>query len=341
MRILPALLAALVAIPAVGCQEPFSNEDILFLKALPRNLEIDVPDEADRAGRGLLPAQATPAEFARFYTEMVKTSTEVNDGIFGVLGIVEEVTRMPVTVRDDERRAWGPFQPDPKKPVEVLLVVDRVLTSSVPIMRFTEESEPLAVAEYYEYGVNLRSVGTSTWTPVIVGQTVLLDADEEEATGRLCIDFEEARQFDPDEEARGSFCIAYDFRGPREIIEVSAQTPDARQADLNFDAAFTYLRRADDGGRFFYSIEGDFPETPTPAREKWTVTVRWNPSLAGRADVGVEGGDLAPDRYYALECWNPRFVRVYFLSNVPGSEPPSGSLSNCAEGLRDPTVGGE
>lgn len=322
-----------------GCQEPFSNEDILFLKALPRDLEIDVPDEEDRLGRGLLPAQTMPTELARFYTDMVRTSTEVNEAIFGVLEIVEEVTRMPATVRDDHRRAWGPFQPEEEDPVEVLLVVDRVFTSSVPIMMFTAESEPLAVEEYYQYGVNLRPVGTSTWTPVITGQTVLLDADEDEATGRLCIDFERVRRFNAEEKARGIICIGYDFRGPREIIEVSAETEDAARVDLNFDVVWTYLRREDGSGRFFYSINGNFPETPTPARETWTATVRWVPSLAGRADVGVEGGDLAPERYFVQECWNPSFVQVYYLQNVPPGRR-SGSLSNCAEGLRSPTVGG-
>ena len=325
-----------------GCQEPFSNEDILFLKALPRGLEIDVPDEADKTVRGLSPAQATEDGPAQYYREMVRTATAVNEGIFEVLGVLEEITAAPATIRDGTRRAWGPFEPppneqsDPERPIEILLVVDRIDTST--IVKFTTESPEEEVDSFYQYGVNVRRVGSSEWQSVVNGTTVLLSAEEDQASGDLCINFDEIRPFDPKEDAKGVFCVRYDFRNQIEVIELAA-IGDAQKGNLFADPAveFTYLRRPDNSGRFFFSVRGNAFGTPDP--EVFNILVRWIDNLAGRADVEVCGGDVPTGQgLYAAECWNTNFRRTWLLTNVPGEVQNVGVVGNCPAEFRDDPI---
>jgi hypothetical protein len=313
-----------------ACQEPFSNEDILFLKALPRDLAVDVPGDADTTKRGLRPQQGSVLR-AQFYDGAVDVASGINVGVFGILTMIDMVTDMPTTIRIPDRRVWGPFQPEPATPVELLLVVDRIRTSTT--VQFTSESDELTVGSYYRYAISARSTGTSTaaWRQLIGGSTVLLEPDEDEAAGQLTIDFEAIRAFNPEDGSRGGAFVAYDFQGPREIIELRFIGPDSAVEDLitDPDVTFRYARDEDDSGQFtFVSPDED-------GLNVFNVLLRWVPSQAGRADVEICGPGVGPIAFYAAECWSEAFDRTWLLSNYEGLQPPFGSIEGCAEGLRD------
>ena len=315
-----------------GCHEPFSNEDILFLLALPRDVQFDVPGEADSA-RGLRPAQASIVEPARFYRDMVRTSTETNEGIFGVLRHIEAITSSAAIVRQDDRRAWGPIRPDEAQPFELLLVVDRIRTATT--VMYTSLSTPRTADEIYRYAFSGRATSTSAWAQLMYGESIVLSADEEEATGYFCLDLDQIQMLDPNDRGNGSYCASYDFSGDRQTVELAVRVPGSIY--VNPDAAFSLHREADGSGRFFFSQRGNvFPEEDPSVPEISSVTVRWDETLAARADVSVCGGN-APYELWAVECWDDRFLRSFFLSNFPDPNfVPFGSIQGCPVEFQEP-----
>ncbi len=321
-------LALLTA--ATGCHEPFSNEDVLFLKSLPRDVGFDVPGGDGQRGRGLTPAQSEMQEnVAKFYRDMVATSTATNDQIFQVLRYVETLTSSAATVREDDRRAWGPLRPKPEDPFELLLVVDHVFTATV--VTYTSQSEPFPTDSVFRFALSGRPGEKRDFTQFLYGESVVLSAASDEAYGYFCFDLDAVHALDPTSQGSGTYCASYDFRGTQETVELSVKI--AGDLYVNPDAAFSLHREASGAGRFFFSMRGNVfgdPEVP----EISSVTVRWNETLAARADSSTCGGD-APYPLFAAECWDDAFLRTFLLSNIPGF-PAVGSLELCPGEFQEP-----
>jgi hypothetical protein len=322
------LASCLALLLLAGCHEPFSNEDILFLKSLPRDVQFDVPGEGDRTGSGLRAQQGMRSEAARFYRDMVRTSTETNRGIFDVLDYLEVVTSSAAVVRDENRRAWGPIRPDDGEDVELLLVVDRIETATS--VGYTSLSAPIATDAIYRYAFSGRSDGSSEWVQLLYGESIVLSGNEDEATGYFCLDLDQNQMLDPGDPASGAYCASYDFRGDQETVELSVRIPGSIY--VNPDAAFSLHREADGSGRFFFSQRGDVFGTAEP--EISSVTVRWDETLAARADASVCGGD-ATYELWATECWDESFLRTFLLSNIPDF-PRFGRLASCPAQFQEP-----
>jgi hypothetical protein len=329
MKRVASRLALLCAgIGATACHEPFSNEDILFLKSLPRDVQFDVPDEGERTGSRLTPQQAMPSQAARFYRDMVRTSTETNRGIFDVLKYIETITSSAAIVRDEGRRAWGPIRPEPNEKFELLLVVDRISTATV--VAYTSLSEPLETDVFYRYAFSGRQNVTAGWVQFLYGESVVFAANEEEATGYFCIDLAAIASLGG-EKGAGSYCASYDFRGEQQTVELAVRI--AGDIYVNPDAAFSLHREDDGSGRFFFSVRQNVFGSERP--EISSYNVRWDETLAARADASVCGGD-ATYELWATECWDEQFFRTFLLSNIPNPDFASfGMLEGCPPEFRE------
>jgi hypothetical protein len=300
---------ALAALALAGCHDPFSNDEILFLKAAPRGLRIEVPDDG-KLQQGLRAAQADEGTPARFYQDTRRTAEETNDGIFALLDLVDALVEFEPSVREEDRRIWGPLPVSAQ--MELALLVDRVRTATV--VRYTSTSTPAEADQLFTYALLARAPGggDDDWLPLFGGNS-LPQASNRQGTGYLAVDLDNIRRFDPSSDGAGLIFVAYDTRFGETAIDLALDT--VRQGPFMARAAWAYRDDGAGGGRFVYFLVEDLVDT-TPAEEILGIAARWLPSGRGRADVVVTQGDV-PSFYLASECWDDAFARVYLDSNIP------------------------
>lgn len=322
-----AFMLTLVTL-AVGCYEPFSNDDILFLKAAPRGLKLDVPEQTS-PGQALRAAQsAEPNTPARFYQDTRRAAEEVNEGILSLLDMVDAVVAYEPTIREEDRRIWGPFAVDDTN--ELALVVNRVRTATV--VTFTSTSAPEAAEEIFEYAMLGRPIGGSDEDYVtLFGGKSLPQASNRQGTGVMIVNFDGIRAIDPTSDGQGVLVLAYDTRDEQTIVEVAADAVVTGMFEP--DVAWIYRLEPSGAGRFNYFLRINIVET-TPTPELLGIASRWMPDNRGRADVVVTQGDVGGQFYFVSECWDSRFTRVYLASNIPEPDfTPQGRLDLCGPGL--------
>ncbi|MBI4819623.1 MAG: hypothetical protein HY791_25340 [Deltaproteobacteria bacterium] len=323
-------MSFMLALGLVSCQEPFSNDDILFLKALPsrHDLRFEVPREQ---GGGLRPAANRRAEF---HDQAKKISDGLNSGIDGVLVSLERlVTENEPTLREDDRRVYGPF---PDGDSRFLLTVTRTATETT--IRPTSTSTPTEVFETYTFAlVGQKLSSGDEWLPILVGRFVPTESLSE-GIGQVLVDFEAARALGNDAHERGRFALGYDTRDSRKDLELVIDVPDGLFG-LPFARPEAHYRFQDDGVgsvSFQFAFKTDVHEgDPTKSGiETLVIFARWRPDLFGRADVLAFEGDL-PVPVLASECWSPSLTRVFFAASIPELGAPVGTEDDCAPEHRD------
>src|SRR4051794_1016053 len=113
----PALLCLLAA-----CGGNFSNEDLEYLNALPTReaLASKLPGTGTSSGSGLAQRRdrLSVGDPSQLYLDTQKASTDFNNGLDGLLSLLENIRTVPPTTRELDRRIWGPF-PDNNNPGNV------------------------------------------------------------------------------------------------------------------------------------------------------------------------------------------------------------------------------
>lgn len=306
----------------VACHDPYSNDDLLFLLSIPRNLELQVPE----ATNALSPAQENDTP-ARLYLDTLNTAKAINEGAFAVLDLVDAIAAFPPSLREADKRVWGPFPNN--EGADLVLTIERINTSSV--VRYTSSSTATLVNERYQYILVARPSGTNdTWLPLFAGEYAPIEAIDH-GMGRLYLDLDAIRTLNPNEDGRGFIAVLYDTRFRQETIELYLDT--RRTQPMGPQTAWVYQENEDKSGRFLFYSRDNVIET-TPAQEIFAIAARWLADASGRADAAVFEGDA--DRiYYVSECWNPIFLRTYLASNIPGPDwPPFGQEAACGPQLQ-------
>ena len=293
-----------------SCAEPFSNEDIVFLKSLPNKdlLRVDVPKEAQanalRAQSHALRATqvACPAEVSKTYLDTRKTSDEINTGLLAILQIVDTVTQFPPTERDDDLRRWT-FT-DKGKAFQLDIV--RVRTATIVT---SPNAEVVPLDDLFEYTMRARFVGDAEWN-LPLGGTFAPIGTARRGLGTLYLDFDAIAAVDPDTIERGSFNVRYDTRG--ESIALAVDLRDfGKVGEMPSDGRYTFFEDGEDNGKFVFSVPSNVDDDPAkPALENLDITSRWRADRTGRGDVRATGGDLTEAIEFS-ECWDPNFLRTF------------------------------
>jgi hypothetical protein len=318
------LAAALLVSCSTACLEPFSNEDLLFLKSLPtRNqLELGVPSALNHC---------TSEPSSIYYVAAATTSASLNAGVYAVLDLITEVAGYPPTKRTDDARVWGPFPGDDPN-VEFKLTVERIHTSTT--VKTTETSTPAFVTELFHYTFEARRDGP--FIKVIEG-VYAPSAELESGMGVILLNFEQFyREVDPQSEERGLIYIGYDNRFGEQTTqlvvdsEVNLDTPFAQPEGL-----YSYHLSANGDRTFAFVFKDTIEElTPDNASELFWVRQRYLASGEGRAEVAATGGDLGDAVIYLTECWDACFQQTFFASNLPDI-PVVGTINACAGPFRE------
>ena len=308
-----------------ACHEPFSNEDLLFLLATPQHLEIRVPSN-EMEGHGLSAAQTSTRVAARFHRDARKTADDLNQFVFSILQTIGRITVEPPSLREENRRIWGPFPSGEGN--ELLLVVDRIPTSTVA--RFVTDRTSTA-HQFFNYGLIGRPAqGDREWIGLISGSSH--PRSDGPGAGRFFVSFENIRQIDQESPSRGAFFVGYDVQPDHTTIEVVADSDPSQIFEA--DTAYQHSEDADGGGTFVFFQREDLIHL-SDQEEVLAIGARWLPSGRGRADVVVAEGDVSTP-LIASECWDEQFFRVFLFSTIPDPEfINEGQIEACGPALQD------
>jgi hypothetical protein len=351
-RIVGGGAALLGALALSACNDPFSNEDILFLKSVPTNkdLSIDVPggdagvssmghalrpqDSSSDAGSSTDGGLPTPAEF---YKNALKAGSDINGAVDFVLSLVHAIDAYPPTKRQNDARYWGPFPPD-KNGIEWALGIYRSRTATT--VKGTSTST-LAHAEgsfAYVFAGRLVSSTTTAFIPVIEGFTPIIP-DADGSVGKMLLDFDAAKTLNPASKDSGRLYIVYDNRFHQKTVEVAVDsTPLGLKPFTEVKAGYRFSVDTARNTQFLFIQIGDV-ENPVPPNDRGPelllIQTRFVPDRRGRADVVITDGDVGRGNYvYVEECWDSSFDRIYYLTDYPLLEM-FGQLTDCAPGLQD------
>jgi hypothetical protein len=120
--------SALLLVAACG---NLSNEDVAFIEAIPQRQQLHVQlPTGDTAQTACAIGSADIAISAR------TTGNAINQGVDGILSLVDAIRAAPPTTRDTDSRTWGPF-PDQNHPgVTVRVTMERELNANLEPWRW-------------------------------------------------------------------------------------------------------------------------------------------------------------------------------------------------------------
>lgn len=325
------LCAGLLAL--VGCGQPFSNDDLVFIKSLPNKdlIRVDVPTDEGAVTSGLRAAQTVCRNPPIYYLHMSKLSTGLNGHITGMLDVVEKIVALPPTAREDDVRRWGPGG-DNGREFQLVITRTRTATSIMPL----SAKPPFMLEELFEYVLSFREVGEE-WQVPLRGTFSPSDSVRR-GLGSLELDFDAMAAVDPSSKERGRMVIGYDTRGTDVALELDLH--DFSDGDAP-PVEFTHyeFERVDGGaGSFLFDLWVDVhaDDVPSmPALENLRAFGRWLDDDQGRIDVAVSEGDV-PMELRISECWDRSFFMTFRQWSVdpPGLE--CGGPDRCAEVHREP-----
>ncbi len=290
------LASAALALCACG---NYSNEDLVFLSALPsrEQLQIAVPKAAGQALCAL--GEATYATGAQ------TQGTNVNKGVDNILGLVDAIRAVPPTVRDGDRRTWGPWRDDKHAGVEYVVTMIR-----------TRGATP--ANDNFGYLLAGRKDG-SAWVSLLSG--TFYGSQARHGTGALRLDFEGAWKLGTNgaDDPHGAIQVAYTLGGDPRTIEL-----DLTAAPGFGLSVYHYVWAGYADGRAIFDFKfGD------QSGNAFTVDARFTSKGDGRASITgtAPNGDTA----HIDSCFDGQAC-ITWLDDIHGFTPACGGHAFCKLG---------
>jgi hypothetical protein len=283
-RLLPLL--ATVAASALAACGNYSNEDLLYMSAVPTSTQLAV----------VLPAPQPTVTQAELSQNTHGGIATVNMLLDTVLGIVDTVRSYEPTTRKADARIWGPA-PDTNKPGwQWKFEIDRQVNGTTFDWHLyvTNDATPDAWVEFlsgtYD-GAGGAKQGSGAFTAhfadvVAVGYPVDGDAAQYQT---LSLTYQN-----------------YDTEGSpvSAVLSVLRTAPDANGI---MSASFSYEILTDGSGEITFQAAGNVVGGTTT--EKVTIHAQWLASGAGMATCTITAGaDIGATQ---TECWDTSFEATY------------------------------
>lgn len=291
-----ALAALVLATSACGTRE--------FRDALPTRdtVAIHVPQQAGQA--------LVVGEQSQLMIDSKNLADGINGGVGWVFDLLEAIVDMPPTEQDETKAVWGPSEPKGLERISY---------------RFTVE----AVGEGdYAYHLDARPKGATAEEDFVV----LLDGtaqpgDDNKGTGTMNAYVGARRGLLPEGEdcESGVIRVAYDASSEPKALAVdfeqflnTCEDEDGEPADAHYD----YTETADGAGTLDFEVLANMhaADEGKPGEETLSIRTRWLASGSGRADVRVEGAEVAADlqamgstetSVLVTECWDDLFALTF------------------------------
>lgn len=289
-----AATATLLAITA-GCGEPedTTNNADAYASHLPDDrILVGLPTGGQNRAVG---------DTAESYLSTVRVSTDVNGMISHVLLLVDHVTSFePTYSSEDDEYLWGPWNDGGLDPNETALYVRYDATEDVYGWAFIQRPKD--------------STSDDDWVPIIAGEAHEGDT-EDTGSGSFIIDFDAIASLNPAEENRGVFASEYDIREDGVDAEAAFLGFSDDEGVNTIDAGYRYGQDSTGAGYMDLGYRADIQQDGSDL-ETIVLRTRWMADGAGRGDMVIFDGDLAPLAYQGSECWNSSFSVTYEENNA-------------------------
>jgi hypothetical protein len=281
----PLLLAAIAASALAACGN-YSNEDLLFMSAVPTSSQLAVVLPAARP-------TVTQAELAQSTHGGIGT---VNALLNGVLGIIDTVRSYEPTSRSANERVWGPAADTNKPGWQWELKIDRQLNGTT-----------------FDYHLLVANQATpDSWVEFISG-TYDAAGGAKQGNGAFTAHFADvvAAHYPVDGDAAQYNLLSltyqnYDTEGSpvSALLTVTRAYPDKNGIT---NASFGYEILTDGSGEITFQAAGNIVGGTTT--ETVTIHAQWLASGAGMATCTITAGaDLGATQ---TECWDSTFEATY------------------------------
>jgi hypothetical protein len=302
----PSLLLLAVLALASSCGGDWSNEDLVFLTALPDRavLKSKLPDTSSGltgiATRhdGLGVGQPSDA-----YASTLKAHSTFNGLLDDLLGVLDNVRAVSPTTRTSTARVWGPYS-DSKNPgyqFQVVIAQQDAQTFSWAIQSGKSGSAFFDVLTgVFKAGASAKVGQGALVVPVKNFRDVLTVPDS----------FHEL-----DEIRIGYVTDTY----PHQVAMKFSFMASATQTVSGI--GYVYEELADGSGQLAWEVTSTDPTTTVV-----DFLSRWLPSGAGVSQEAVKAGEAAGATQ--TECWGSDFDTRYFLQSWPGGQS-GGTVTDC------------
>ena len=265
-------------------------------------LKLDVPNQQGSGG-------LTLGETAPFYQLTWGVSVHVNAHVLAMMALLETISLLPPTEVGDDYRVWGPSEPQGLEAVAWRMRVDKRAEGH---FGFVLEGAPKA--------------NPSAFQAVVSGEH-FPGAQRPRGRGSMTLHFDHYRAVSQDPCRDGRVQVAWEATAELRSVEVSweAYVDTCRDVTLT-DTTYAYEQAADHSGTFLFMAHDNIHEDAArPGLETVTMRSRWNGDGLGRADVRLEGEEIAADlqaagleatSVVASQCWDTLF-RLTFADTAP------------------------
>ena len=294
MKTKPAFALLLLA----ACGGNYSNEDVEFISALPVRHELESKLPA-QTGQPLVVGTRQDAisvgQPSQAYLDAKGASDAFNGGLFSLLDLIDVIRLTPPTVREPDRRVWGPF-PDTNNPD----FVDEVVM---------ERTQPAL----FDYRIEARrkdAPSSSPWVAIVTG-SFHATGGARRGNGEVHLLAKAARDgglLTPGIETLDTLYVGYvTDESPIQVNMLFVSMPNPTPTIVGY----AYREYTDHHG------EIDFVVVAAGGLLILGETAKWLPDGRGRADQAGLAGFFFGARGY--ECWDAQYLVTY--SNKPWENP--------------------
>ena len=262
---------------------------------------------------GTLPA--TP--YAKWYGFTREMRRGVNQVTAGVLASVWAILHVPPTTISKDAASWGPYT-DELEPATYRFGITRI------------------ALDEYDYVLDGRpksSTLESDFRPVLTGHGYG-KPHALHGQGEFRIDLDVAKSLDPFAHQADSGSVRVSYELPHDFLDNPNFLPRSITAEVDPAGPERYtvesLALLDHTGSIHVDAHTDIADGKDTQLEDVVIDSRWNQIGAGRADIGLAGGDLPSTNPVvdAVECWGTDFLQSYYSDSVDFS-PTVGVESAC------------
>lgn len=276
----------------------------------------------------------------------------INGMVVGLLATTRWIVGMPPSERPDPDHAvWGPSDPKGLERLQFKATAERLAADEYLFVLLARPKSSEDEADYREI-YNLRYFHAG---PDLGHGTVTIDRDQHAEidpqdvceTGAAVVVFSN----DGSDEGEGVKVVDIDFTN----LDRSA-CADGGEGQMGY---YHYQEAEDGSGDFSFSAMGNIhEEAGKPGIETMTIRAQWTTDGDGRADVILEGDEIAADllacgvpcedasgKVVATQCWDENFISRYeetlpglLREEIFGANNPDSNPDACPFEYADPTA---
>ena len=274
---------------------------------------------APTAAHALAVTRPLGRNYAKWYGFTRAVRAGVNTVTGAVLGSAWAIVHTEPSAVKDGEATWGPYT-DALEPASYRFRVTRVAEGEYD---YVFEGRPKAETSDTAYRTVLKGHGYGK-------------RHELHGEGEFTIDLDVARELDPPAHVGDSGTVHVVHHLPHDI-DAGHALPRSILAEVTPDPAVnpesfsvTSDANEDGTGSLHVVAKADVNDSKTTQLEDVTVDSRWRADGAGRADIGISGGDIPadPGKVTAVECWGADFARSYYSDSIDFA-PTEGDATAC------------